>query len=140
MSEQAMLDELREYSSLQAALIQALLEEAPEDLDEFSLRDRAPKHVWFAGERWVVEVHGTGVRFVECTTGTVVDAHSGMFREPSAFDDWRLGQYYRSRGIALERSEVEIRGLLDRLASLGEIRPAEQSGHFLLTEQIPDKR
>ena len=98
------------------------------------LRDVIPRSVRFNECEWLCSVHGVGVRFCNLRDGCVIDAHVGILDHPTAFDAFRLSEYFES--IDFHPSTFkQVQQMLLQLESDRQITKCDElENHYFLTE------
>ncbi|MBD2773022.1 DUF6896 domain-containing protein [Iningainema tapete] len=89
-----------EFIEIQNSLLKAFREKYSQIIDwKYLLDSPRSGYILAQNEEWKFQRHGVGICFTGQKSGKVVDVHVGMSEYPTAFDVWRLCQYFESIGI-----------------------------------------
>ena len=131
MTNDEMLSRIEEFVGTQQKLISASGVRMRCSSPVF-LRDHIPATVTMDDELWQTSIHGIGVRFTH--RNQVIDAHCGVLEFPTAFDAFRLSEYFRALGLTPNAYD-EIRLRLNELKNLGLIADCvELPRHYMLVK------
>ncbi len=99
-----LIEVLKSFCSLQVALVGKLKLDYPIGVDWKDVIG-LPKRgaVVVDGRHWNFHVHGTGVSFVEQSSGLHINCHCGLAAHADAFDPGRIVEFLYSRGISRVR-------------------------------------
>ena len=129
MTNDEMLSRIEEFVGIQQKLISASGLRTRCNSPVF-LKDHVPATVIIDDDLWQTRIHGIGVRFTR--RNQVIDAHCGVLEFPTAFDAFRLSEYFRALGLTPNAYD-EIRLRLNELKNLGLIADCvELPRHYML--------
>jgi hypothetical protein len=124
-----MLSRIDEFVRIQQKLISASFD-VTRCTSPIFLKDHVPATVMLDDKSWQTSIHGIGVRFTH--RNHVIDAHCGVLEFPTAFDAFRLSEYFRALGLT-PNSYDEIQMRLNELQNSGLIeRCVELPQHYVL--------
>lgn len=99
-----LIDVLTEFRCLQITLVEKLKLGHPM-VGDWEYLTGLPRHgaIVLGGQHWDFHVHGTGVSFIEQSSGLHINCHSGLAAHADAFDPGRIVEFLKSRGISRVR-------------------------------------
>lgn len=132
MQKSEILEDIRHFAVLQRKLCTALADEFDLTGDmEVVFKLPSKGCIDLGGTSWQFTRHGVGVRFIDSSSNTVIDAHKYPISCPNALDAWRLLQYFELRDHNKEISEARVSDLLIKLAEKGVIISSSDELYFL---------